>query len=46
MVNYEQNNYLEQNKDFKLFYEEYVGEEMLSPTVTHDKMKTKNIPFK
>ena len=25
MVNYEENNYLEQNKDLKLFYKEYVG---------------------
>ena len=39
MVNYEENNYLEQYKDLKLFYKEYVGEQLLSPFVTYDKMK-------
>ena len=39
MVNYDENNYLEQYKDLKLFYKEYVGEQLLSPIITHDKMK-------
>ena len=39
MVNFEENNYLEQYKDLKLFYKEYVGESMLSPIITYDKMK-------
>ena len=39
MVNYEENNYLEQYKDLKLFYKEYVGDHLLSPIITYDKMK-------
>ena len=37
MVNFEENNHLEQYKDLKLFYKEYVGEPMLSPIITYDK---------
>ena len=40
MVNYGENNYLEQYKDLKLFYKEYVGEQLLSPIISYDKMKT------
>ena len=39
MVNYEENNYLEQYKDLKLFYKEYLGDPLLSPIITYDKMK-------
>ena len=39
MVNFAENNYLEQYRDLKLFYKEYVGEPMLSPIITYDKMK-------
>ena len=39
MVNYEENNYLEQYKGLKLFYKEYVGDQLLSPIITYDKMK-------
>ena len=39
MVNFEEDNYLEQYKDLKLFYKEYVGESMLSPIRSYDKMK-------
>ena len=39
MVNFEENNYLEQYKDLKLFYKEYVGDQLLSPIITYDKMK-------
>ena len=39
MVNFEENNYLEQYKDLKLFYKEYVGDHLLSPIITYDKMK-------
>ena len=39
MVNYDENNYLEQYKDLKLFYKEYVGDNLLSPIITYDKMK-------
>ena len=40
MVNYEENKYLEQCRDSKLFYKEYIGEQLLSPIITYDKMKT------
>ena len=39
MVNYEENNYLEQYRDLNLFYKEYVGEQLLSPIVTYDKTR-------
>ena len=39
MVNCEENNHLEQYKDLKLFYKEYVGDQLLSPIITYDKMK-------
>ena len=39
MVNFEENNYLEQYKDLKLFYKEYVGDQLLSPIISYDKMK-------
>ena len=39
IVNFEENNYLEQYKDLKLFYKEYVGDPLLSPIITYDKMK-------
>ena len=39
MVNFEENNYLEQYKDLKLFSKEYVGESMLSPIISYDNMK-------
>ena len=39
MVNYAENNYLDQYRDLKLFYKEYIGESMLNPIKTYDKMK-------
>ena len=39
MVNYEENNYLDQYRESKLFYREFVGETMLSPIISCDKMK-------
>ena len=39
MVNFEENIYPEQYKDLKLFYKEYIGESMLNPIITYDKMK-------
>ena len=39
MVNFEENNYLEQYKDLKLFYKKYVGDQLLSPIITYDNMK-------
>ena len=43
-MNYEQNDYIEQYKDLKLFFKEYVGEQLLSPFISYPDMKTKN-PF-
>ena len=40
MVNYEENKYLDQNRDLKLFYKEYVGEQLLSPIISYDIVKT------
>ena len=39
MVKFEENNYREQYKGLKLFYKEYVGDPMLSPIISYDKMK-------
>ena len=39
MVNYGENIYLEQYKDLKLFYKEYVGDQLISPIITYEKMK-------
>ena len=41
LVNYEQNDYIEQYKDLKLFFKEYIGEELLSPFISYPDMKTK-----
>ena len=45
MVDFDKNTYLDQYRDLKLFYKEYVGEPMLNPIITFDKMK-KYYPFK
>ena len=39
MVNFGENNYLEQYKDLKLFYKVNVGDHLLSPIINYDKMK-------
>ena len=39
MVNYGENNYLEQYKDLKIIYKEYVGDHLLSPFLTYERMK-------
>ena len=41
ITNYNENAYIDQYKDFKLFYKEYVGEELLNPFVSYPDMKTK-----
>ena len=38
-VNFEENNFVEQYKDSKLFYREYDGDQPLSPIITYDNMK-------
>ena len=41
LINYEQNDYFEQYKDLKLFFKEYIGEELMSPFISYPDMKTK-----
>ena len=38
-VDYETNNYLDQYRDLKLFFKEYVGEPLLSPFISYKNMK-------
>ena len=40
MVNFDENSYLEIFRDLKLFYKNYVGESLLPPILSYDKMKT------
>ena len=44
MINYDEDIYLDQYRDLKIIYKEYVGEPMLSPIISYDKMK-KYYPF-
>ena len=44
MVNFAENIYLEEYRDLKLFYKEYVGDQVLLPIISYDKMK-KYYPF-
>ena len=39
LVNYDENIYLEQYRDLKLFYKDIVGESMLSPIISYHKTK-------
>ena len=39
LINFEENSYLDQLGDLKLFYKEYVGEELLQPDITYPDMK-------
>ena len=41
LINYTENDYIDQYKDLKLFYKEYVGEEFLNPFVFYPDMKDK-----
>ena len=34
VMNYEQNDYIEQYKDLKLFFKEYIGEQLMSPFIS------------
>ena len=40
-MNYEQNEYSEQYKDSKLFFKEYIGEQLMNPVISYPDMKTK-----
>ena len=41
-INYEENAYIEQYKDLKLLFKEYIGEPILKPFISHPDMKTKH----
>ena len=41
LMNYEQNDYIQQYKDLELFFKEYIGEQLLSPFISYPDMKTK-----
>ena len=41
LLNYEQNDYIEQYKVLKLFFKEYIGEELMTPFISYTDMKTK-----
>ena len=40
LVNYEQNDYIQQYKDLNLFFKEYIGEELMTPFKSYTDMKT------
>ena len=44
LMNYEQNDYIEQYKGLKLFFKEYIGEQLMSPFISYPDMKT-NYPI-
>ena len=39
LLNFEENSYLDQYRDLKLFYKEYVGEELLQPCISYLDLK-------
>ena len=41
LTNYDLNDFIDQYRNLKLFYKEYVGEELLNPFVSYPDMKTK-----
>ena len=41
LINYEENDYIQQCRDLKLFWKEYVGEPILNPLISYTDMKTK-----
>ena len=43
LINYEENDCIQQYKDLKLFYREYIGEPILNPFISYTDMKTKSL---
>ena len=41
LINYDENDYIQEYKDLKLFYREYIGEPILNPFISYFDMKTK-----
>ena len=44
LINYEENDYIEQYKNLKLFFKEYIGEALINPLKSYPDMETK-YPF-
>ena len=42
LINYEENDYIQQYKDLKLFWKEYIGEPKINPFISYPDMKTKH----
>ena len=42
LINYEENDFIQQYKDLKLFYREYIGEPISNPFISYTDVKTKN----
>ena len=40
-MNYEENDCNEQYRDLKIFFKEYIGEELMTPFISYPDMKTK-----
>ena len=41
LINFEENDFIQKNKDLKLFFKEYIGEPILNPLISYLDMKTK-----
>ena len=41
LVNYEQNDYIEKYEDFKIFFKDYIGEQLMSPVISYPDMTRK-----
>ena len=41
LINYEENDYIEQYKNFKLIFKDYIGEPLLNPFLLYPNMETK-----
>ena len=41
LLNYDQNDYIEQYKDLKLYFKEYIGEQLMNQFISYPNMKTK-----
>ena len=42
LINYEENDYIQEYKNLKLFYREYIGEPIINPFISYLDMKTKS----
>ena len=40
-INYTENGFIDQYRDLKLFFKEYIGEPILNPPISYPDMKTK-----